>query len=80
MPDHHLIAAVVKAVQEAAPTAPPPVDHDRSLLEQGLDSLDHSAVLLALEETYGVDIPDEDVERLKSVNAIAAYLASRVRG
>jgi acyl carrier protein len=78
MPDEDLVAAVLKAVKDAAPTVESPGDHDQSLFDLGLDSLDHSAMLLALEETYDVAIPDEDVDGLKSVNQIAAYLEKRI--
>lgn len=53
--------------------------YDRPLREIGIDSLDMMAVLLALQGQYGVAIPDEDVEQLKTVNAITAYL-ERVGG
>ena len=78
MPDQDLVAAVVKALQDAAPTVERPGNHDQSLFDLGLDSLDHSAMLLALEEAYRIDIPDEDVDGLKSVNQIVAYLEQRI--
>ena len=52
--------------------------YDRPLHEIGIDSLDMMAVLFALQEQYGVAIPDEDVDRLTTVNAMTAYL-ERVR-
>jgi acyl carrier protein len=69
---------VVDLIAETTPaTVSAVTDHDRPLSEQGLDSLDHSALLLAVEERYGFKIPDTDVERLDTVNRIAAYVAER---
>jgi len=70
--------SIVELIGQTAPTLPGAVtDFDRSLSELGLDSLDHSALLLAVEERYGFRIPDLDVERLDTVNRIAAYIAER---
>jgi acyl carrier protein len=73
-----LVDAVVALVSHTAPaTVGTVTDYDRSLFDLGLDSLDHSALLLAIEERYGIKIPDADVERLDTVNRIAAYVAER---
>jgi acyl carrier protein len=79
MPKLKLVSAVVEILRDTVPaTVGELADHDKSLFDMGLDSLDHSAVLLALEERYGIKIPDEDVESLSSVNQIATYLMGRI--
>lgn len=42
----------------------------------GLDSIDALELVVALEKTYGIRIPDEDVgkEAFASINALAAYV------
>jgi len=42
----------------------------------GLDSIDALELVVALEKTYGIRIPDEDVgkEAFASVNALADYI------
>jgi acyl carrier protein len=42
----------------------------------GLDSIDALELVVALEKTYGIKIPDEDVgkEAFASVNALADYI------
>ena len=40
----------------------------------GADSLDTVELVMALEEEYGVDIPDEDVEKVTTVKDIIAYI------
>ncbi len=47
------------------------------LFELGLDSLDHASVLLQIEETFGIKIPDEESERLVTVDAIVKFIEAR---
>jgi acyl carrier protein len=49
------------------------------LFDLGLDSLDHASVLLQIEETFGIKIPDEDSERLVTVDAIVNFIADRAQ-
>jgi acyl carrier protein len=60
------------------------IDDDTPLFGEGLklDSLDALQLAVALEERYGVEVPDgEQGKRVfASVNAIAAYLESRRSG
>ena len=66
------VLAVIK--DTCPPNVPKITDLDKKLLDYGLDSLDFSAVLLALEEKYGLVIPDEDMDSLETVNQISAYV------
>jgi len=47
---------------------------DTVFKDAGVDSLDMFNVFLGIEEHFGVTIPDEDIDQLKSVNEIVAYL------
>ena len=40
----------------------------------GADSLDTVELVMAFEEEFGIDIPDEDAEKMASVNAAMKYL------
>ena len=40
----------------------------------GLDSIDSLELVTMIVEVFGFDVPAEDVKKLYSVNAIAAYL------
>jgi acyl carrier protein len=42
----------------------------------GADSLDIVELVMALEEEFGVDIPDEDADKLKTVGDAMEYLKS----
>lgn len=41
------------------------------------DSLDVVELIMALEEKLGVEIPDEDAEKLASVGDVVAYIDSK---
>lgn len=51
--------------------------NDVPLTEQNVDSLDMANILLLLEETYDVKIPDTDLDQLQSVDGIVAYLSKK---
>ncbi len=40
----------------------------------GADSLDTVELVMAFEEEFGIDIPDEDAEKMASVNDAMKYL------
>lgn len=42
------------------------------------DSLDLTELVMKLEEEYDIDIPEEDVEEIKTVGDILAYVAAHV--
>jgi acyl carrier protein len=47
---------------------------EQDFSEVGIDSLDHSMILLAVEEKSNIKIPDEAVDRCASVAGIVAFL------
>jgi acyl carrier protein len=46
----------------------------------GADSLDVVELVMALEESFDVEIPDEDAEKIRTVKDIFDYLAQAVGG
>ena len=48
--------------------------NDVPLTQQEVDSLDMANVLLLLEEKYEIKIPDEDLKKVQSVDAIVDYI------
>ena len=54
-------------VQQLAPEA-------KFIEDLGADSLDIVELVMALEEEFGVDIPDEDADKLKTVGDAMKYL------
>ncbi len=43
----------------------------------GADSLDTVELVMAFEEEFGADIPDEDAEKLTTVGAVIDYMQSK---
>jgi acyl carrier protein len=43
----------------------------------GADSLDTVELVMAFEEEFGAEIPDEDAEKLTSVGAVITYLKEK---
>lgn len=52
---------------------------DLSLTKQGVDSLDSLDFFLKIEESYGISIPDSDIDKLSTVNQICKYLESKIK-
>ena len=51
------------------------VTDDASFVEDlGADSLDTVELVMAFEEEFGIDIPDEDAEQMRTVGDAIAYL------
>jgi acyl carrier protein len=46
----------------------------------GADSLDQVELVMALEDTFGIEIPDEDAEKLVTVGDAITYLKEHVKG
>ena len=43
----------------------------------GADSLDTVELVMALEEEFDIEIPDEDAEKIKTVGEAAAYIKEK---
>ena len=50
------------------------IDPSKDLASQGVDSLDTLSLLLLIQEKYGVQIPDEDIPKLETLNDIVEYM------
>tara|TARA_B100000315_G_scaffold250468_1_gene283345 strand:- start:767 stop:1012 length:246 start_codon:yes stop_codon:yes gene_type:complete len=44
----------------------------------GADSLDTVEVVMALEEEFGIEIPDEDAEKITTVGEAAKYIETKI--
>ena len=55
------------------------VSPEATLLDDlGADSLDVVEMVMALEEVFDLEIPDEDVEGIRTVGDVESYLAKRI--
>lgn len=54
------------------------INNESSFLDDlGADSLDIVELLMALEEEFSVEIPDEDAEKMRTVGDVANYLDAK---
>ena len=54
---------------------PDKVTPEASFVEDlGADSLDTVELVMAFEEEFGIDIPDEDAEQMRTVGDVVKYL------
>ena len=65
-----------------SPPPPPPTHHPQGTpaasfaSDLGLDSLDAVELVMALEEEFGVEIPDAEADKILSTGEAIAYLAA----
>ena len=54
---------------------PERITPDMSLIHDlGADSLDSVSLVLAIEDRFGIDLPDEDAEQLRTVRQLIEYV------
>ncbi len=51
---------------------------DATFQDMKADSLDMVQVLVALEDEFGIEIPDEDAQKFKSFGDFVSYVESRL--
>jgi len=60
---------------------PEKVTDEASFVEDlGADSLDTVELVMAFEEEFGIDIPDEDAEQMRTVGDAISYLRDKSAG
>ncbi|HOK22611.1 MAG TPA: acyl carrier protein [Candidatus Hydrothermia bacterium] len=50
----------------------------RFIEDLGADSLDVVELIMAIEEKFGIEIPDEDAEKMRSVEDATNYIREKV--
>lgn len=69
---------VKKIVVEQLGVSEDQVTEDAKFIEDlGADSLDQVELVMALEEEFGADIPDEDAEKMTTVGEAVKYIEER---
>lgn len=53
-------------------------DDKRFQEDLNADSLDVVELIMALEEEFGIEIPDDDVANMKTVGDVSSYVADKV--
>lgn len=73
--DKSIEQKVKEIIVEQLGVNPDQVTHDAKFIEDlGADSLDTVELVMALEEEFGQEIPDEEAEKLQSVGDVIKYI------
>ena len=54
-------------------------DEAKFIDDLGADSLDTVELVMALEEEFGIEIPDEDAEKMVTVNEAIKYIEEKAK-
>ena len=69
---------VLKIIEEQLGVDPERVKSESSFIDDlGADSLDIVELVMAMEEEFEIEIPDEDAEKLRTVQDVMKYLESK---
>jgi acyl carrier protein len=80
MPDKDKIAArVKKIIAEQLSLDKEPADDASFVDDLGADSLDTVELVMALEEEFGVEIPDEAAEKITTIQQAIEYIESHLK-
>ncbi len=72
---------VIKIVADQLNVDESEVTPDASFVDDlGADSLDTVELVMAFEEEFGIEIPDEDAEKIQTVQNAIDYIASKLEG
>jgi len=72
---------VKKVVAEQLDRDPEEVTSEASFVEDlGADSLDQVELIMALEEEFDIEIPDEDAEGIRTVQQAVDYIDKKANG
>ena len=73
-------ARVRKIVAEQLGVAEADIKNDSSFVEDlGADSLDNVELVMALEEEFECEIPDEEAEKITTVQQAIDYISSHIK-
>lgn len=77
MSEQEVLEKVKKVVIEQLGVSESEVSKDSSFVgDLGADSLDTVELVMALEEAFGTEIPDEDAEKIKTIGDTVTYIMS----
>ena len=70
---------VVAIIEKELGVNPEQITDEAAFIEDlGADSLDTTELIMAFEEEFGLEISDEDAEKLTTVGAVKKYLQEHV--
>jgi len=80
MEDSQVFDSVKKVVVEQLGVSESEVKRESSYVDDlGADSLDTVELVMALEESFGMEIPDEEAEKIKTVGDTVSYVMAHAK-
>ena len=77
MDEQKIYDEIKKVVIEQLQVADSAVTREASFVDDlGADSLDTVELVMALEEAFSIEIPDEDAEKIKTIGDTISYVMS----
>jgi len=69
---------VIKLISDATKIDPSKITMETSFVDDlNLDSLDIVELMMKMEDDFGIEIPEEDAEGLKTVKDVVSYLEKK---
>ncbi len=73
-----LLDDIKEVVVEQLSVSPDEIKDDAKFVEDlGADSLDVVELVMALEEKFDIEIPDDEAEKIQTVKDVVAYIESK---
>jgi len=70
---------IVPIIAEQLKIKPEEIKPDSKFIDDlGADSLDAVEIVMGIEERFNVEIPDEEIDKIKTVKDIVDYLARKI--
>ncbi|MBU1027389.1 MAG: acyl carrier protein [Candidatus Margulisbacteria bacterium] len=80
MDEAQIFEQVKKVVVEQLGVNETEISREASFVDDlGADSLDTVELVMALEEAFGMEIPDEDAEKIKTIGDTISYITSHAK-
>ena len=77
MADRDVLAEVKKIIKEQLDVEEADIKAESSFIDDlGADSLGLVELVLAFEEAFEIDIPDEETEKIRTVQAAVSYITA----
>jgi acyl carrier protein len=67
-------------VEQLGVSADEAVNEASFIDDLGADSLDIVELVMAIEEEFGIEVPDEDAERMQSIGDVISYVQEKTSG
>lgn len=69
---------VIKAISDASVPNAESLREDISLTDQGVDSLGMFTIVMNVQDSCGIEIPDSDLDKIKSISEFVDYLSGKL--